>query len=559
MLPARFKSSCLLFLCTYLFFSLAQAADYFVSPDGNDGNAGTSVANAWRTIGKANASLRAGDTVYLLGGTYSDDPIRPSRSGTSSAPIRYVAYQGEKPVISSARVNGLSPAIDLTDRSYIVIDGIHVDGVNPDPRARVKHFVEFSNTSHSVIQNSRFQYATGWHGIRMIEGSHHNKFLNNYVDFVGTYDDGNGDDYGDNFQIKSGVHHNLVEGNVFRRGAHNLMQVRGRFNVIRNNVFDNDWSDVVGAGKGGRNLTLMGTSNVFENNVVMNAAASIDEPDNAGMKTQGHQNIVRRNFIFSNVNEGITSESTSGVPRTEDNRIYHNTFYANGGPAWGVWFFGSGTMIRGNVFKNNIVYGNRRIGNADLQFRMQNNPGGIMGDSLIEGNLIATRSPGDARIEIRDGGGIISVERAEKDYPKHFRNNIEEVPTFKSSDPKSPEDFQLAPGSRGIDEAVPLTYTRSAGSGKVVEVADALYFSDGFDVVPGDRIQIGASGPVSVAKVDYAANTLTLSADIQWEKDAPVSLEYYGSGPDIGAHEMQLEPPVQRRPKAPQSLSGIVQ
>src|SRR5690606_2718702 len=151
----------------FLFFSFAHAADYYISPHGDDGKAGTSPSSAWRTIAKANATLRPGDTVYLRDGKYVDDPIRPSRSGTSSAPIQYVAYQGEKPVLTSNKVNGLAPAIDLTNRAYIVIDGVRVDGVKPYPNARVKHFAELSNTSYSVIRNSHFQYATGWHGVRM--------------------------------------------------------------------------------------------------------------------------------------------------------------------------------------------------------------------------------------------------------------------------------------------------------------------------------------------------------------------------------------------------------
>src|SRR5690606_39096740 len=75
--PARSKFSLLLFLCAYLAAVLAYSAEYFVSPDGNDGNAGTSASRPWKTIAKANATLQPGDTVYLRGGTYNDDPIRP--------------------------------------------------------------------------------------------------------------------------------------------------------------------------------------------------------------------------------------------------------------------------------------------------------------------------------------------------------------------------------------------------------------------------------------------------------------------------------------------------
>ena len=57
-------------------FSLpAFAIDYYVSPDGDDWSDGESPSTAWRTISRANTVMRAGDTVYIRGGEYLDDPI----------------------------------------------------------------------------------------------------------------------------------------------------------------------------------------------------------------------------------------------------------------------------------------------------------------------------------------------------------------------------------------------------------------------------------------------------------------------------------------------------
>ncbi len=93
------------FLAT-AFSSAASAADYYVSPSGNDANNGTSVSSAWRTIAKANGVLRAGDTLYMRGGEYVDDPIVPGASGRSGSPITYTAYESERPVLTSRRVLG---------------------------------------------------------------------------------------------------------------------------------------------------------------------------------------------------------------------------------------------------------------------------------------------------------------------------------------------------------------------------------------------------------------------------------------------------------------------
>lgn len=553
--------SCLLVASFTLIASTAWSAEYYVAPNGDNSNSGTSPSSAWRTIAKANSAVGPGDVVYLRGGRFKDDPIRPGKSGTSSAPIRYVAYSGETPVLTSDKVGGLSDAINLTNRSYIEIDGIHIDGVERNPRARVDHFVTITNGSYNTIRNGVFRFATGWHGIRLTD-SHHNKLLNNVIDVVGIYDNGSGQDWGDGIQIKKGSHHNLVEGNVVTRGAHNLLQVDGEYNVIRNNVFDNDWSELLGSGKGGRNLSLMGLYNVFENNVVRNAMASTDRAGNAGMKVEGQHNIVRRNIIFANSNEGITTQSRAGQKWAHHNRIYHNTLFGNGGPAWGLVFYNGGNGVTGNVFKNNIVFGNRAAGlaNADIVFRLKDNPFGTTGQTVIENNLIARTSRSDAAVDIKNEGGTISLADAEKNFSNLFRNNIHDVPNFVSPNPRKPEDFALAPGSRGVDEGAPLTRTRNGGSGKTIALQDAGYFTDGFSLVAGDRIRIGKGDVLRIVKVDYSANTITVDKNATWESGAPVSLDFKGAGPDIGARESGAEATTEQRrvPKPPTSLTSVV-
>jgi hypothetical protein len=535
-----------------LLSTLGWAATYYVSPSGDDASAGTSASAPWGSIAKANSTVEPGDTVHLLGGRYVDDPIRPAKSGTADAPIRYVAYGDEPPVLTSDKVRGLEVAIDLSKRSHIVVEGVHIDGVEPNPRARVQHFVEIYGGSYNTVRDGTFRFAHGWHGIQLDEGAHHNKLLNNIVDVVGIYDDGKGQDWGDSIQITD-AEHNLLQGNTITRGAHNLLQVKGRYNVIRLNTFENDWSEILGSKKGGRNLSLMGAYNLFERNVVRNAAASTDKDANAGKKTEGLGNIVRRNFIYDNSSEGITSQSRSGSKTAEGNHIYHNTIYSNDGPAWSLIFYKGGNGVTQNVFKNNIVYAN---GEAAIAFKLKSNPSGPVGDSLIEGNLIDGNGSGSGAFAV-DGDGLLPLEEAQKTFAANFKNNIPAAPKFVSNDPKKPEDFTLAPGSRGIDEGLPLTHTVEAGSGTALRVRDAGYFSDGFSIVPGDRIQIGDGPALQVVRVDYASNTVTLSQAAQWAANAPVSLEFSGAAPDIGAIEAGMSAG-ERRPKPPGAVRSRV-
>ena len=69
--------------------TIAQGRLRYINPTGNDLSDGSSIANAWQTIGKANRSLVAGDTVYILAGTY-DEQINPANSGSPGREIAYI-------------------------------------------------------------------------------------------------------------------------------------------------------------------------------------------------------------------------------------------------------------------------------------------------------------------------------------------------------------------------------------------------------------------------------------------------------------------------------------
>jgi hypothetical protein len=75
-----------------------SAATYYVATTGKDSNPGTE-NNPWGTVAYAIATMVAGDTTYVRGGTYNEYEIRFAESGTSEAPIKLVNYPGEAPVI----------------------------------------------------------------------------------------------------------------------------------------------------------------------------------------------------------------------------------------------------------------------------------------------------------------------------------------------------------------------------------------------------------------------------------------------------------------------------
>ena len=81
--------------------SVADATDYFVKPDGDDGSPGTSDALAWKTIARVNtARFTPGDTVFFhRGGTWREQLCVPS-SGTAGRYLSFKAYgTGPRPKI----------------------------------------------------------------------------------------------------------------------------------------------------------------------------------------------------------------------------------------------------------------------------------------------------------------------------------------------------------------------------------------------------------------------------------------------------------------------------
>lgn len=99
--------------------SSAHATTYYLSPTGNDANAGTSQSAPWKSVTKANATLRAGDVCVLLPGAYTQS-INPANSGTSAARITYLGSLGNPAA-------AIVPSISI-QRAYVTVKGVTSTG-----------------------------------------------------------------------------------------------------------------------------------------------------------------------------------------------------------------------------------------------------------------------------------------------------------------------------------------------------------------------------------------------------------------------------------------------
>jgi hypothetical protein len=104
------------------------------------------------------------------------------------------------------------------------------------------------------------------------------------------------------------------------------------------------------------------------------------------------------------------------------------------------------------------------------------------------------------------------------------------------------DDLHLDKSSRAINAGKPMTVVASpAGSGTSFAVKEAGFFVDGFSIARGDMIKVGGHAPATISKVDYAANTITVSSPISWKQGDPVVLAYQDAAPDIGAYEYSTD------------------
>ena len=127
---------------------------YYVSPGGNDANPG-SQTRPWRTIAKANSAAQAGDTIYIMAGTYAER-LRPARSGTVSAWITFAAYPGQSVTLEGAGLNlgTWSGLVDLSGRSYILVRGLTVQN------SSVAGLLA-DGSQHIIFQNNHTRHSAG--------------------------------------------------------------------------------------------------------------------------------------------------------------------------------------------------------------------------------------------------------------------------------------------------------------------------------------------------------------------------------------------------------------
>jgi hypothetical protein len=514
-MKALFKITLALLMCC----SVAGAAQYWVSTNGNNSNPGTQ-ALPWLTVSNAARLAKSNDFIHVTAGTY-DEKVTPSFSGAAGTNI---TYKGESyPIIRG---------FDFTGRSNWAVIGFH--------------FYHPSTNYHydAIAINRCLNF----------------RILDNYFDSINAIhavvSTGNSSGSAPNYSSYGLIRSNrfyraglvpggplIPEPNLNLTGTNNLVEYNdasvsddfsrldGQYNIIRNNYYhDTQYSNFsnqphtdfmqVGSALGG--IIPNFDHNIFERNMMVSNA-----------NNNGHLIILQNytnapEFMISDflVRQNVAIYTGGGIGLidcTPNVRFYNNTFFVLQQLNGLRMNYCSEVSTNINPGANPVFPTNFASVN-DIYESMCTNTFGL----IFIGNGISAAPPYYARIQYDlsyNCGPSIAGSSG------HCLTNVN--PRFVNTNAL---DVHLTNGSPCIAAAGPQTFAVGGGAAaNVVTVKDAGFFTDGRGIadVTGDSVIVGTNAAASVTAIDYTANTLTLSANITWNNGDGVAL---AGTQDIGAY-----------------------
>jgi hypothetical protein len=163
---------------------------YFVNPQGNDTNAGTSPATAWRTISHVNSvEFRPGDQILFEGGlTFSGNLVFDSQD---IGPITVGSYGNGPATISAGKQTGIS----VSDAGHFTIADLHLvgSGYATNGGDGISFTSDLPGVAQTGITVSNVAVSGfGQVGVNFLGSNGSRDFANVSVTFVSAGDNGNG-------------------------------------------------------------------------------------------------------------------------------------------------------------------------------------------------------------------------------------------------------------------------------------------------------------------------------------------------------------------------------
>jgi len=328
--------------------ALLATATYYVSPNGNDANSGTSTTAPWKTLAKVNSfTFSPGNLILLKSGGVWNETLAPKGSGSVGSPIVIDKYDGTaRPVINGGgKINGSSTVL-LNKLSYWEINNLEVTNTVP------------AGATYSVI------------GIKVVGGAATESAINSvaikncYVHDVNSAIDGQ-----TNFNKGSGgiildgkIYDGLVQScriancavEGLRTTGSREMAARSKNIIFENNLIENIYGDgIVISGVTGGSKAI--------HNTVYNACMNTGPQNYAGIWTIGSINTqIAYNEVYGmkggGANDGVAFDADGyDAPSTTDGDVFeYNYTHDNNGGFFLFMNSSKNITVRYNVSVNDV-------------------------------------------------------------------------------------------------------------------------------------------------------------------------------------------------------------
>lgn len=376
--------------CPY--FSVVSAKEIFVATDGNNSVSyeNNSLSNPWQTVEKGLYSIKAGDTLYIRGGTYIQKRILTvhsqyrnknmpgasiimnAESGTKDKPVFIKNYNNENVIVD---LKGVPLFLNLDNKSYWNFEGLIFKN------AGVVFYVgQDVKSIHSGFRNLEIYSSNADKNNGMIHlvstNAEYAVIENNY--FFGTsesrkaYDNDTSADAGKTTScvyIRL-IRHVKVLNNVCKNTHHGIFYKHRTYTIAevesKTKIYDPSPVDIEIA------------YNFIENTT------------RSGMYLNTNYAYIHDN-IFGQSNDLITNNQASGSPGGDYNRYEHNTFYSGGLNLTNQTQSGDELPgSRNNIVKNNLFLGGPNVihwytntlpHNTTLDYNVYSDPAPIMANN----------------------------------------------------------------------------------------------------------------------------------------------------------------------------------
>lgn len=340
----------------------ALATEYYVSPSGNNNNAGT-IDSPFKTISYGVNKLKAGDVLYVRAGTYVEI-VYVGQSGTSSLPITIKAYPGESPVIDGkdelpATNNGY---LLLLEGNYIHVSGFEVKNCNINGRYS-------GGIAISVV---------GRHNIVGQMNVHHS--WENGIIASGDYS------IVEDCRVWQCAFSNSINPGFPASGywSTGISAARSQFDgittdaILRRNIVYNNWGEGLSA------FEAEGT--LIEDNIVYdNWSVNLYISDTRDA-------LIQRNLVYNSPNNIVgqrrpltLGDELANKPRSANNRLINNLIY--NADLWAFW----STGVPGSGL-DNVLIANNTLVNGQLEIGASSADQAYNKSATISNNIFYTEN-----------------------------------------------------------------------------------------------------------------------------------------------------------------------